>query len=411
MKLKYPFIIIAMVGILIMLTGCGGSGEEGMSFFKLTDCTTYNFYKYYEGDPEEAYLCVVNGYTDPDLTIPATYKDKPVVAVATGSDDLTRVKIKHVVIPEGVLFIESGFSSYSSLESVSFPSTLRGIFNSFSGCSALTSVNFTSHDKMIIRFSFNRCKNLESVVYSYGTNDVSDDCFMEDPKLPGSASYDPSGSIATETYETVNESEYIESMKDLVDSGNDWARGLMNRAIDKLYDEGSVSVSKIAEDDLFAFDSQRGVAYPDDETGNRLSSEFVPDGPVICAKYSSYTETTSFMVYTRPLEADPSLSDYDFIDVRIHTCDDAFARSIEECKYLIIVAGVTSNIEKEVYMGGIDRNTTSTVVMIVDVASEEVVHIEHIGTVRPSDVTQFATGRMMEDEAVEYIMSICSNAQ
>ena len=58
-------------------------------------------------------------------------------------------------------------------------------------------------------------------------------------------------------------------------------------------------------------------------------------------------------------------------------------------------------------MGDLDRMSTSTEVLIIDTSSEEVVHIEHIGTNCPGDVAQFTTGKMLEDEALSYVLSLC----
>ena len=405
-KISFLLSVLMLMSSLLLLSGCVDIGsEEGMNFMLVSDASLYTFAKYYDG-PEDAYLCIVDDYAGEELVIPSTYKGKPVVAVSSGTDSQSQASVKSLVLPEGVMYVDSGFGGYSNLASISFPESLVGVFSSFNGCKALTSIKFMTHSSMTIRFSFNRCTNLENVVYSYGVNDVSDDSFVDDPRLPGSVSYEPSGETTTVPTEPVNESEYSEYMEEICAAGNDWANGVMMRAIDKLCDAGTVTRSTISDEHLFKFSGFDGVLFADDEVRAQLTSGFVLDGPVICARYRTYSDSQSFSVLVRPLEADPSLSDFDYIDIRNGSFADSFARSVDECRYLIVMMGVISNVEEGFYMGNIDRCTTSTEVLIIDTSSEEVVHIEHIGANRPADTTQFATGKMLEDEATEYVRSL-----
>ena len=407
--IKKIFLVLSLLILLpslLLLSGCDGNDTEGgMIFLNVSEANQYTFTQYYDG-LEDAYLCVVDDYAEEELVIPDTYKGLPVVAVSTGTNSLSQANVKRLVIPEGVMYVDSGFGGYKNLESVTFPESLVGVFSSFNGCSSLASVKFMAHSEITIRFSFNRCKNLESVIYSYGVNDVSDDSFVDDPKLPGSASYDPSGETTAATTEQTNESEYNEAMEEVRAASNDWAEGVMTRAIDKLYDAGIVTRSAIGDEHLFIYNVD-GIMFADDESREQYSSYFVLDGSVICAKYRTFTDSRSFAVLTRPMKADPSLSDFDFVDVIGNTYADAFARSTDECRYLIVMTGVISRVEEGYYMGDLDRMSTSTEVLIIDTSSEEVVHIEHIGTNCPGDVAQFTTGKMLEDEALSYVLSLC----
>ena len=405
-KINLVLSLLILLLSLLLLSGCDGNDTEGgMFFLKVSEADQYTFTQYYDG-PEDAYLCVVDDFAEEELVIPSTHKGNPVVAVSSGTNSLSQTNVRSLVLPEGVMYVDSGFGGYKSLESVTFPESLVGVFSSFNGCSSLASVKFMAHSEITIRFSFNRCKNLESVIYSYGVNDISDDSFVDDPMLPGSVSYDPSGETTTVPTEPVNESQYYEAMEEMRAASNDWAEGLMMRAIDKLYDAGSVMRSNISDEHLFKFAGVDGVAFADDAVRAQLTSAFILDGPVICAKYRTFTDSRFFAVLTRPMEADPSLSDFDFVDVSGNTYADAFARSTDECRYLMVMMGVISRVEEGYYMGNIDRDTVSTEVLIIDVASEEVVHIEHIGANRPGDVAQFTSGKMLEDDANEYVRGL-----
>ena len=73
-------------------------------------------------------------------------------------------------------------------------------------------------------------------------------------------------------------------------------------------------------------------------------------------------------------------------------------------RVLHIFSGYHSKIEEEVYYGGVDRISVTTLVLIIDVEKTEVVHIEFIGADCPPAMNaQSIRGEFMRDEALEYI--------
>ncbi|MBR2523660.1 MAG: leucine-rich repeat domain-containing protein [Clostridiales bacterium] len=397
-----------LLSSFMLLSGCSNA-DEGLKYYELTDASLYQFMEDYEG-PDDAYLCVVEEYAEAELTVPSTYKGKPVVAVSSGTNNMSQANVKELILSEGIMYVDSGFSGYKNLTSVSFPSSLVGVYTSFNGCNSLKSLEFPGN--VTIKYSFSRCSNLESIVYRGSSNEISDDSYLADPKLPGSPDYAPDGGTATETTRVtepeMNEYDYNMLMEEVQSTGSDWAEGIMERAIAALVDSGDVSGTTLDGKKMFAFDGDNGAAFTGDEARDRYTSDFERDGAVICGKYYYSDDSFLFSLYLRPFNADPDLSDYDFIDVSTNSCVDSFAGTTDECRYLIVVMGVVSDVDEEFYMGGIDRETVSTEVLIIDVDSEEIVHIEHIGVSRPGTTAQRPVGNMLEADALEYVRTVCS---
>jgi len=74
-------------------------------------------------------------------------------------------KTKHLVIQEGVERIGGfAFSAYDAIESISFPSSLKGIgYESFSDCTSLKQLVLPEGVEKLNDGSFNRCTSLESI--------------------------------------------------------------------------------------------------------------------------------------------------------------------------------------------------------------------------------------------------------
>ena len=119
--------------------------------------------------------------TDEEITVPATYKGKPVIAVGTYAF-LNNETIKKVTIAEGVKRVDdSAFKNCDTLESVSLPSTLEKIAGgAFSDCNALTEVVFAENSKIetIGGNAFESCTTLESISFPVSLVKLDNYSFM-----------------------------------------------------------------------------------------------------------------------------------------------------------------------------------------------------------------------------------------
>ncbi|MBO4637598.1 MAG: hypothetical protein J5685_10675 [Clostridiales bacterium] len=223
---------------------------------------------------------------------------------------------------------------------------------------------------------------------------------------------EPSGS-ESETIDPkeLTELEYNEMMADFNAENVSWASDIFDRIADDLISSGDIAESIISDEEYFAFTSDDGPAFLSDDIRDRYtSSDFVPDGKVICANYNiGYDSERHFYVYSRSQYARQDLPAYDCFDTDEDTYSGFFADSREECSYLIVIAGLYSNIDRDFYEGGTDRYSMSTDVYIIDVRSMELVHVEHIGDDCPGAVAQVPRGRMLEFEAQEYIRGLLAD--
>ncbi len=88
-------------------------------------------------------------------------------------------RIVDLVIPEGVTVIGGGaFTHISSIESVSFPSTLEYINHSaFEDCTGLTSISIPSNVKFIYKQAFKDCSNLSELTIANGVEGIGVETF------------------------------------------------------------------------------------------------------------------------------------------------------------------------------------------------------------------------------------------
>lgn len=357
-------VVLVAVMLFALLPACK-SDTSGLSFQQLSYVTGYDFLKAYSGF-YDGYLCKVVTCDKTKLTIPAEYEGKPVVAVTTeyGRNDT----LKELVIPEGVKYVEDAFCNYSALTKVTIPNSIKDIYD-----------------------SFNNCENLTEIFYDGDIQTVSNNSFNNIISPPSETTVATTVTVESIT-EELTEWDYMMLHEDDIQADMEWISDIWGQILGDMVSAGEVTSSN----DLSFMLTGVGV---DKYTGN----DFTLDGKIIIA--GNYGDGENIMTYTRSVFDDQSLPYYYYSQVAESSPDVSFASTRDECKYLIIILGVSS-VESGFYEGGIDRTSISTEVVIIDVEDMSVIHIEHIGTDAPGGVTQVTTGKLMEFEAMEYISSV-----
>ncbi len=347
-------VLTALAAILFTSCSSDKSGYEalGMKFYKLKDISGYSFLEDYSGT-DNAYLCIIEDTSETELTIPSQVDGISVVAVSTrgaGSGSLEKLTFS-----EGILYIENGFDRFSALKEINFPSTLKKISNSFNYLDSIESADIPENTEVIS--SFENCPNLP---------------LAEGPIEP---------------------------------PAEEWGNDLFNEAVSGLIDSGDVSESAIDASDLFEFDDDGNIVFGSAEAKVRLTSAS-PDitGKVIWGCYSIFSREVSVLEKS-PNDTDESTPRFTPVGV---SGDAPFASSVTEADYFIVYTGLISRVESEFYDNGHDRNTMTTIVMVIDCNTREVIHIENIGSDRPGIVTSDTTGAVMTDDATAYMTRICS---
>lgn len=104
----------------------------GMRFIEIANISGYRFVGDYNVD-KTSWLCRIENCKEKEITVPAEYKGKPVIAVET--DIFSNDTVSSVVIMDGVQFIAGGFNNYSALKEVKFPKSIKAVYrNSFNHC-------------------------------------------------------------------------------------------------------------------------------------------------------------------------------------------------------------------------------------------------------------------------------------
>ncbi len=179
-KLKWPWIVLIVLGSCLIVyilfallysyvfSDSSHSNDADYTMYKLKNISGYDFLDEYTD--KNGYLCKINGQTDADsVTVPAEYKGKPVVAVA--SDIRPNSTLATLVIEEGVMYVENCCGSYSALSTVKFPSTLKAVYGeSFKRCGALQNAIFGDTALHIDKGAFSECQKLLSVVLPKGSD-------------------------------------------------------------------------------------------------------------------------------------------------------------------------------------------------------------------------------------------------
>lgn len=363
-KLSRITVFLIAVMLFTMLPACK-AGNQGLAFSKISEVSGYDFIKKYTGR-SDSYVCTVVTCEQKKLTIPAEYDGKPVVAVIGNRD--SNDKLTEVVISKGIKYIEKAFCNYSALSKVSIPDSVIAINNSFNYCDKLTDVSYNGDLQAISANSFNRVPVSSTV------------------KITKKTSKETTGRELTE-------GEYEELHKDDIEADIKWISGIWGRVLGDMVSAGEATSANNLH---FALTSSGRDKY----TKNKFSL----NGKIICAGNYGYKGDT-IMTYTRTVHDDQSLPYYYCAQIAQDSPKASFAAKRDECKYLIMILGVSST-EAGFYEGGADRTSVSTEVVIIDVEKKKVVHIEHIGQDAPGAITKTTKGRLKEADAMKYIASI-----
>lgn len=107
-----------------------------------------------------------------ELVIASEYQGVPVTTIGMHAMSYNS-NIVSVILPEGITTIEeSAFAGCSSLQTVSFPSTLVSIGDNAFEWSGLTSLSIPDAVKTIGSFAFGNCENLQSITIGEGVTSI-----------------------------------------------------------------------------------------------------------------------------------------------------------------------------------------------------------------------------------------------
>ena len=168
--------------LLLLLPGCakttGAEREDGLRFLNPGGMRGYRFLEFLgEDDVWENGVCVayLNDVTVSELTVPASYQGRTVVAAVGGSNEITDLKLE-----EGIRFLEN--MDLRSLKSVEIPSSVTFMSRAFDFCRDLEEVVIPGDVGRIEQYSFWKCESLKSVDFT-GRIGTVQDSFQECPSL------------------------------------------------------------------------------------------------------------------------------------------------------------------------------------------------------------------------------------
>lgn len=155
-------------------------------------------------DDGQSYTVVGIDGVDAQIVVPATYNDKPVVAISERAfydcryityvhlpDSITSIgdraftgcdKLKSIIIPQGVTTIGAHtFSRCLKLESITIPAGITSINDyTFSSCHKLKAVTFAGNQvKSIGDSAFAHCDSLENILLPNSLESIADSAFAE----------------------------------------------------------------------------------------------------------------------------------------------------------------------------------------------------------------------------------------
>ena len=158
--------------------------EKNLSFSTIADLkssgTTYEFIENNRGIEHVMIVCNIKKDASGDLTVPAEYDGKEVVALL--SEDPSNASVTSITLDKGVSYIENCFSEKSdALTALTLSDAATGIYNIFNNAVALAEVTFTDSIKVIDK-SFNTCAALAKIETSGYVHDILDS-FKDDTAL------------------------------------------------------------------------------------------------------------------------------------------------------------------------------------------------------------------------------------
>ena len=217
--------------------------------------------------------------------------------------------------------------------------------------------------------------------------------------------------------ETTKDREYL-SIGDLVALRNaldKWSRDVMFESISKLADRGAIdplpSELSTLNDALSFRKSGDGyvIDFKDPDVERELTKPFTAEmdkiiirsttGVVDRKSTAGRTQSATFPWFYPNISDDPSF--------KFNSCNQVFADTMEECKYLIYMGTLDVYVEKAFYVGNIPRVTRTTVVMVFDAQSKELLHVKYLGTDTPPDNdAESNAGKEFLTEEYAYVRSL-----
>ncbi len=189
-------------------------------------------------------------------------------------------------------------------------------------------------------------------------------------------------------------------------------------AIQKLQNEGVIASSADAD---FSFDNATlEPIFNDSVKGSALTSAWkaseggvVLAGPRFDVHANVYAEADATKAENYPAFFPISVSwgntqvNWDNQAEPWKNYSDCFADSVDDWKYIVMYKDYFSRREEKYYAGGLDRVSVTTLVLVIDAQTEEIVHIKCIATDCPPGVNATSTtGSLMREEALDYIYGI-----
>lgn len=195
-------LVFTVVLCAAVFSACSGSDkdkdskkevdEKNLEFITVGDLKAtgeaFGFIKNNRNLDDGLIVCRIKTGAEGDISVPAEYDGKEVVAVVSEED--SEDKIASLTLEDGVSFIEHCGASGTPITTLSLPGSLKGIYASFNGCDALKEVSFPASVKCIVS-SFNQCGALEKAATNGYVHDIVDS-FCSDENL---ASVELNGAI------------------------------------------------------------------------------------------------------------------------------------------------------------------------------------------------------------------------
>ena len=171
--------LIALFLIVFGLAGCG-SGRivetaDGTRFLKPSNLGGYDFLR--DCKEEDVYICDIREVTASELEVPATFRNRPVIAVIGHCTEANEALVT-LKISEGIRYLER-IENFRALNKVELPSTLVSLNDAFQSCPALEEITVTGDIELVCGFSFQKCSALERVTFLGNVQTITDFSFRE----------------------------------------------------------------------------------------------------------------------------------------------------------------------------------------------------------------------------------------
>lgn len=221
------------------------------------------------------------------------------------------------------------------------------------------------------------------------------------------------------------------SAEENVAQANGWAKGLMLDAFSSLAADGVIKPipdNPALIDDVLDFENPEAIAYRDTQAGQALEGDFsLKSGSKVILCSTTLSSDMPHVAHLDDLEDEdeegnalplfrpnrfgkaestlPYLGDsYDTLMDGVSY--DTFANSLVECDYLIAYDAIDTYVREEYYVGGIDRTTVTTVVVVFDARNRTVAHIEVIGSDTPNGVHEGPSGELLSEDLARYLNAL-----